>query len=355
MEGALSLNGRPTPSEERRIAMAGRAKRWERVGFVTHDEKEAIEAAGKTQWRTARLPARLGLFVLTLIAMLAFGAFLGLLSLNGAPVVVGVAGLVVAEILIWGRHFFRSGIEEALWFGGLAEVVREVWLHLPFESTGAVLISIAAVLLVAGLRLLNWMMVLVGLAFLIGSVASFTESLMAAGLATAVLAFVAAGMQLRKLERPFFEKLSAWVAVLGPLAAAVLTRHESASLAIALAAAFAVLLLFFGFTYRSHALIAGGGISVLVLGVEAFDRMEIEVDWKLIAGGALAFAVAALLDRWLRAPRRGITSHPLDREGFGALTELGVIGLIAPSPAPEAAHREGEGGAFGGAGASGEY
>ena len=349
------MTPRPTPSEERRIAMAGRAKRWERAGFVTHEEKEAIEAAGKTMWRTARLPPRLGFFVLTWIALLALGAFIGLFTAGAGPVIVGFGGLVFAEILILDRHFFRSGIEEALWLGGLAEIVRELWLVLPLETTAAVLLCIAAVLLVAGLRLLNWMMMLAGLAFLIASVASFTGTLVAAGLAMSVLTLVAAAMQLRNLERPFWEKLSAWIAVLGPLAAAVLTRYESVSLAIAIAAAFAVLLLLFGIAYRSHALIAGGALSGLFLGVEAFIAIEMAIEWELIAGGAVAFAVAALLDRWLRTPRRGITSHPLDREGFGALTELGIIGLIAPSPLPEAAHREGEGGAFGGAGASGEY
>ena len=62
------------------------------------------------------------------------------------------------------------------------------------------------------------------------------------------------------------------------------------------------------------------------------------------------------LDRYLRTPRRGITSHQVG-EGTPAfdLAQWGGVGALSPKPTPQAAPFKGGGGTFSGGGADGSY
>ena len=77
----------------------------------------------------------------------------------------------------------------------------------------------------------------------------------------------------------------------------------------------------------------------------------------LVVGGGALLAIAALLERWLRTPRGGITSQPADGPGGpGVLLEsAGAAVLLGPAAAPADSSQAGQGGRFGGGGASGQY
>ena len=78
---------------------------------------ELLHSKAQPAWRRHSIPLTITFFVLTCIAVAAFAAFLDLIR---AP--YGVATLAVcigiAELLIQGYNFQRTGVESALWIAG---------------------------------------------------------------------------------------------------------------------------------------------------------------------------------------------------------------------------------------------
>jgi hypothetical protein len=91
--------------------------------------------------------------------------------------------------------------------------------------------------------------------------------------------------------------------------------------------------------------------------IHALDRLlSWSLHWKMIACGAALMLTALLLDRWLKQARNGITSRPAAEPASWGLLEIAAAAHLAPaagSPPPEAVH--GQGGSFGGGGASGRF
>lgn len=94
---------------------------------------------------------------------------------------------------------------------------------------------------------------------------------------------------------------------------------------------FALAALIAGITRRSHAPLLTCMASVGCLAYQLRDLTALPVKFKLIIWGSAALLLAMMLDRYLRTPRRGMTSHG-EGEGSGALDLLQLGGAAALSP-----------------------
>ena len=93
------MNLRPTPSEERWLALARRLRRSPRVAFFA-------ERTGG--WRTANLPSRCTFFALGLVAAGMIAIIVDRLGPTGAVAIAGIVSLAIAEWLIVNRRHFGS-------------------------------------------------------------------------------------------------------------------------------------------------------------------------------------------------------------------------------------------------------
>jgi hypothetical protein len=119
---------------------------------------------------------------------------------------------------------------------------------------------------------------------------------------------------------------------------------------------FAMLALIAGMGRRSHAPLLACMASLGCVAYQLRDLTALPLKLKLIVWGSAALLAALGLDRYLRTPRRGITSHQVG-EGTAALDLVQWIGAGALSPraAPQSVSFKGGGGTGGGGGADGSY
>ncbi len=353
---------RPTVSEERWLVLANRYPAL----------RPAIEEAGQEgAWKaTTRLARCLG-FVLGLLGA---GMFAGVLATFPSPWLLG--GLVtigVAEWLVATRRIFHSGVEEALYLCGAVAVVVQilVWNHSGDHEEIAVAMIATAVLLV-GWRLLNPLFTTLAAAGFSLAVSAMDGHLfdsaahgVEAGIFCAVLSAIALTLGSRTWQRPSHDHMLDGLVILMPWLSYVwlqsghyygdaFTRH--APWALVVACTFFVVNLLVGVRRRQHApLIAALGS--LACTIHALDRLlSWTLHWKMMVCGAALLIVALVLDRWLRDSRNGITSQPAVEPATLGLAELAGAAHLAPaagSAPPEAVH--GQGGSFGGGGASGRF
>jgi hypothetical protein len=134
------------------------------------------------------------------------------------------------------------------------------------------------------------------------------------------------------------------------------SRLATAVLLFALGAA----LLFTGLRRRRHAPLLGFMGCVACLALEVRHVATLATETWLILYGLAALAAGVALDRYLREPRNGLTSAaPTHREGpLDVLQTVGAA-VLAQRTAADAPGTDssvtGDGGRFGGGGASGSY
>jgi uncharacterized membrane protein YgcG len=176
--------------------------------------------------------------------------------------------------------------------------------------------------------------------------------------ATGVIALLAGRFEFR---RPSHDRMLSWLAVIMPLGGFLWLVSEH-SLAIRIftglaGTAFGVAALIIGVRRRAHALL----IACLVcFGCAAFqlrDLTALSIKVKLILWGSAALLLALGLNRYLRTPRRGITSRQLGEGSSAALdlVQLASAAALSPKPSPAAPQFKGGGGTFSGGGADGSY
>jgi hypothetical protein len=301
-------------------------------------------------WRRNSLFLSVVFFVLTTIAMIATYGFFKLIEMPGAGFVTAAICLALAEWLIRRRYFFGTGIESALWLGGLFAFI----FGLPGEGRIEALLLFAAAAAVAGLRVRNALFGALASAFVIAYVLNKAE---AAGAALVAIAFaLTAGVALaRRWQRPSTEALFVVLTILPPVAAAIGSVNKLAPWWAGLFALIAAVMLALGLRLRSHApLIAAavnGVIAIAILTVH--ELIPLEPEWRLMIGGATMLAASALIARSLRDRTSGIVTAP------SSLTtvddELQMLGTVVAQPHIEAQPSTPEGGRFGGAGSTGEF
>ncbi len=335
--------------DERTATLHDRAETWRKQKLIDAETQAAVKATLKTPWRSHGVIVQAVFFVLTLMAMSASYGLLHLFKIPGRGIFAGIAFLAAAELLIRGPRWFGTGVEAALWIGGLAGFISE----LPSKGTPESLLVIAAAFGLAGFRVRNP---------LFGAVAAicvmvYAEQKWDAGvIAALVIATFAAVALLREWRRPSTEWLFIAIAVALPLAGVFTADAKWRMVTIGLYAAYGTLAFALALLKRHHALLLTGATGLVIAVVEAAQTIASPLETKLAAGGAFLLATAFIVQRALRARTTGIVVTPASLTSVDdALSIAGAV--VAPTGArvesPEG-RPQGEGG-FGGAGATGEF
>lgn len=337
------------------MVLRGRARRWMRAGWITEAEKKGVETTETGSWKVFSLLPRLGLFILLFNAASTSRIFFGMQPALG-NIVIGLAIIALAEVLIVKARFFRTGIEEGIWCAGLLLLLFDAFSlgesSMLFAAWFAFAAGVATILL--SFRLLHTVLFLLGVALLLFWTADFFESPAAAGWTLFAAGLLALAIHVRPPERPFRASASGWLALVAPAVAWALVREESLGAGTGIALGGAMAWLGLGIRHRSRFAMAGGALAVMAFGYQLIESASWPVEWKLIAGGTVVFAIAVAVERWLRTPRGGFTSRALDADAEPALFEMAAVAALAPA-AGQRGELEGEGGRFGGAGSSGDW
>lgn len=301
-------------------------------------------------WHRTSLGLSIVFFVLTSVAVFATFAFFKLTEIPGGGYVTGAISLALAEWLIRTRHFFGTGIESALWLGGLFAFI----FGLPGEGSTEVILLFAAASAFAGWRVRNPVLGGLAGALAIGYLLAKEDRVVAIVAAIVVTLFAIAAIS-RKWQRPSTEAL--WM-VLALVSTPVATFGGLRQIEpwwsivfILLAAALVAI----GLKLRSHTpLIASAVHAIIAVAIlAAYDLLPFVLEWRLVLAGAALLAASALLARQLRARTTGIVTTP------EALTkaddDLQLLATLAAQPRVEVQPATSEGGRFGGAGSTGEF
>jgi hypothetical protein len=368
---------RPSPGEERWLEVASE------LGAAFPPASVAGRAGG---WRSTGLLARIALFVLGLVATALLFGVLGVGS-KANLLVAGLIAVLAAEWLIVSKRMHASGIEEGLCVAG--SLMIGAWITTIIEggprfAGGSVdtLVLIAAVA-AAGLRLLN-PLVTTGavLAFVYWAGSTTTahalDRTIGAGVTAVILGCMLAALALalgaREYRRPSHDRMLDWLVATLPIAAyaqhATWSTYALARFAggagtgrlatVVLLLALGVAMLVAGLRRRRHAPLLGFMGCVACLAVELRLATTLATETWLIIFGLVALVAGVALDRYLRQPRNGLTSAPLDsREGPLDLLQAAGAAVLAQRTAAESPPSRPTvtpgGGQFGGGGASGNY
>ncbi|HEX6097279.1 MAG TPA: hypothetical protein VF432_13200 [Thermoanaerobaculia bacterium] len=300
---------------------------------------ESIDAeAGKVPHRTHGILLRATLFVLTAIGVFA-------LTVLWNVGIAGVLSIALAEYLILARRWWWTGVEEALWIGGVMSLISE----LPNTGADESLLVIAAGAGLAGARVRNPLFGAVAASF----VAAYFEKRFDLGVVTAlVIALAAAFALLRTWRRPSNEFLCIAIAAILPLVGYSQADANWRNATIALYLAFGLVTFFLALRYRHHALFLCGAIGTGVAAVEFARTLTVPLEAKLALGGAVLLAGAWLVSRALRDKTTGIVSTPASLTPFD--DDLEIAATVA-LPRADFDQKSTGGGEFGGAGATGKY
>lgn len=348
---------RPDVGEERRLNLSGRVDDWLEGGLIGKEQREAIRLVLDSGWRGWSGWVRIALFLFTIVGVVALGVFVDKIDAPASSLITGVISIVLAEMLIASRRWFFAGVEEALWIAGPIAIVIE------FEPSSARgwLFWLAVVFLVAAFRLLNALFAVVAGVFLVFRIAEMQHETAAA--VALVAGLTAALLLTRRWRRPFHDRALSWCVIVLPLLGYALLRGEvwtdgPVAGGIVLIAGMAVCLGAIGIARRLRAPLIS---SMLLLAATSHEIgrgiTNISNEVKLMIAGAALLAIAMLVDRWLRKPREGWTSQRIDEEeGFSLLEMVSAAGLSTSHPESASVTQSGgEGGRFGGGGASGDF
>ncbi len=356
---------RPTIAEERWLVLAAR-----------HPETRDAARTLAGSWHCATVLTRTLLFVLGMMLAGLGRTVIDLLGLPLPNLVAGAALLATAEWLIARRHFHASGIEEALWASGAGLIVVE-WLDFGNLGSSTNVLLFAAAMAIVGWRLLNPLFTT--LAALLASLAlaslhGFTvRRAELASLACFAAAFIALGAGGLRFQRPCSDRMLDWLVIALPPAAyfwSLWDGHRSPTAALlregqwmvlwpaALLCAFAIAALITGLRRRRHAPLISTLACLVLLAVELRSMTGLAPHWRLVLWGLVGLAAALIIEHLLRTPRHGITSRqPATGNVLQDLLLAGAASAATPvtTPPAGAATVQGQGGEFGGGGASGRF
>jgi hypothetical protein len=341
--------------EERDRAVRDRAGEWRGEGLISEETRRAVEASIVVSWRSYGVVAQCVFFILTAIGM---AAAYGLSHVVGLPlrgVFAGVAFVATAEFLIH-QKWFGTGVEAALWIGGLIAMISE----LPSSGKPEAMLVFAAVCAIAGARVRNPIFGAAAAIF----VMIYAEKKGDLGVVTAlVIAGIAVLALLREWRRPSTEWLWIVIALALPVAGRFTADDKWWRMTIALYATFGAVALVLAIVKRHHALFFSGAIGLAIAQVELSRKvLSLPLEAKLATGGVFLFALATIVSRALRTRTTGLVVTPSNLTGADeALSVAGALVAhrasqadIPSEPAPAETRAQGDGG-FGGAGATGDY
>ncbi|HUP60817.1 MAG TPA: hypothetical protein VNA69_10405 [Thermoanaerobaculia bacterium] len=292
--------------------------------------------------RTYGIVLQIVFFVLTCLGLLALGVF-------SAGVVTGVIALALAEYLIRARRWWWTGVESALWIGGLFWMLSA----LPHSGKPEALLLIAAASAVAGARVRNPLFGALALGFTM----HYIETRFDAGLLFAVACAAVAVVALRRTwQRPSTEWLWIAIALTLPLAGYAEADPAWRTTTIALYAAFGALALICALTKRHHAFFLAAAIGFTIATIEIGRILRTPLEAKLAAGGAFLLALAFVVSRLLQDRERGFVLKAERLTRADELIEIAGAIAIAHEPQKNVPESRPEGGGgFGGGGATGSF
>lgn len=348
-------SARPSATEERWIAVAARHL----AGVLPERDSRCGD------WKSASTLTRCLFFVLGLVAAGMSMTIVRLLFSSGSGFFIGALLVGAAEWLIRKKRFFAAGIEEALWVAGAVGIAVEVIdTGTRWNDVGVAAALIAAAFGFAGWRLLNPLLTTLGALAASVAVAALANDQLSntSSLTGSVFCFAAGAAALvagtSEFQRPSHDRMLDWLVVALPLAgyAWTLLSDTDPQVPVSLLLGFGVAALFVGLLRRTHAPLLATLGCVACIAYELRGRLGHPLEVDLILSGAVVLAVAIVTERWLRTPRRGITSQAVE----GPSLVQGIVesaGTAALSPQGNAGQQDfrGEGGGFGGGGASGRY
>jgi MFS family permease len=343
----------PTVAEERAMAMRHR-----------FSDVKAIVSGISTPWQSNSTIISLVFFGLTIFVI---AAFFGLLVLFQLPKgwITSIISLGIAELLIQRRKMFGTGIESALWIGGLFAFI----FGLPSEGKPEALLVFGAAAALAGVRVRNpYFGALAAILIVVyPAVNTHGHNFWSGGAALLALAIAmaAAIALLRTWQRPSNQAIFETLVVVMPAVAYIIgfvldvwTTHSNHEPSIAIVfGVLAAVLLILGIRTRQHALLIAGGVTAACFGVEMHELFEfVSEEARLIASGVLLVAIGFAITRALRGRTTGIVVTATPKSFIEEAIQIaGSVGIAHPEHVESQPEVQTGGGGFGGGGASGGY
>ena len=321
------------------------------VRTLLHGEKllrPELAAQLEQPWRTNGVIVQALFFILTCIGLGAFYGFLSLLGIGYPGMVVAVAAIALAEYLIGTARWFRTGVEAALWIGGLLAAISE----LPRSGTPESILVIGAAFAIAGARVRQ---PLFGAAAASCVVYYFEERFDLGVVAALLMATAALLALLRTWRRPTNEWLFIAIALALPFQGAMFAGPEWRTTTILLYAVFAAIAFALAVTRRHHAFFLAAMIGAGVAATELALQIDVAPGAEFFLAGALLLGIAFAVSRALRDHTTGFVLTPAKLTPFDDELELAATFALKPDTPVTAAPSQPAGGSFGGAGASGDY
>lgn len=350
---------RPDVNAERRLVLTDRYAALRAA---------SLQAGGTGGWKSTTWLGRCLGFALALLGVVLFA---GVLSPFPSPWLVGGCVLMgAAEWLVATRRVFRSGVEEALYLCGAIAVVVQLLQWSDGDNTAAAVALVSLAVLLVGWRLLNPLFTTLAAAGVTLAVGLSGTHLFdgrlntrAACAVSVVLALAGYLGSARLWRRPSHDRMCEGLVILMPwLAHGWLLAYGwhagSAPLwsSLGLAAGFLLLNLWLGARWRTHAPLTGALGNLAGVAVSLHGLLAWPLHGKMMAAGACLLLVAWYVDRLLRHRRSGLTSAPLQESAAMDLAQMAGAAHLAPvSGGPPASGVQGQGGDFGGGGASGRF
>ncbi len=311
---------------------------------VEHERALAVRdrtgLAVNVPWKTYGLFPQVIFFLLTCGALFAFHRIV-----FESGIITGVAALALAEYLIHRHRWYRTGVEAALWLGGLFAFISD----LPNSGKPEAMLVLAAAAAIAGARLRH---PIFG-ALAAGLVMHYFEKKWDLGVLAALIIAVSAIVLLcRTWQRPSNEWLFILIAITLPCAGWAEADAKWRTVTIALYAAFGVIAFIAAIVKPHHAFFLAAAEGFAVAAIELADELDAPPEVALGIGGALLLSLSLIVSRMLRDRTRGFVST---KEQLPAADAIEIAGAISISPPAQPAARESGGGQFGGAGASGNF
>jgi hypothetical protein len=335
-----------TPAEERIALLLERAERWRHEGLISGEVLTTLRSQSVTGWKSNGPIVQAVFFVLTMVGIGAFYA------LSDSGLVTGAASLALGEYLIRERRYGRTGVEAALWLGGLLALVTE----LPRTGSPEALLVLAAAAGIAAFRVRNPLFGFLAAVF----VMIWFESRSDLGFLFAIVLSAISMVSLaRRWERPSTEWFWCVAAVGMPLAGWFVAGREWRMVSLALYAGLGMLALVLAILRRHHAMFALAGVAFGSAAILAAQLARTPPELALGAGGGVLLLLAWVVSRVLRDRTEGFVLAPVNVTTMDEVLEIGGS-VVAATQSAEAQPTQAEtrpagGGGFGGAGATGEF
>lgn len=298
-------------------------------------------------WRTNGIVAQCFFFFLACVAL---GAFYGMVHVLDVPrpgLVTGAAAIVLAEVLI-ARRWFYTGVEAALWIGGVFALISE----LPSSGTPESMLVLAAASAIAGARVRNPVFGALAAIFVM---LYFERRFDLGVLCALVIALASCIALLRTWRRPTTEGLWIALALVMPIAGRFTAGTNWRTTTIVLYAIFGGIALFLAITRRHHAYFLSAMIALAIAITDVVEKIQAPPEAKMAIAGAVLLALAFAISRTLRDRTDGFVLTPIALTPIDDAAELAATLTLQPATQPPAAQPASGGGSFGGAGASGDY